>query len=124
MSENLTVEAIEKAVKKLDDFKSVQAPVETGEWKPMFEFAEDGEIPKEIWIPNRKERRLMKKYGNKAEKAAAKFYQSAIDSAKGFVNTPNYKNEIYKALYEKVKTRNEELDKEIEKNGISAVEGN
>lgn len=119
MSENLTAE-----VKKPDDSKSVQVPVETSEWKPMFEFAEDGEIPKEIWIPNRKERRLMKKYGNKAEKATAKFYQSAIDSAKGFVNTPNYKNEIYKALYEKVKTRNEELDKEIEKNGISVVEGN
>lgn len=97
----------------------------TGEWKPAFEPAKEGEeLPKEIWIPNRRERRLMKKRGNKMEKALSKFYQNAIDEARDYVNTPNYKNEIYKALYEKTKARNEELEKEISQNGITANEGN
>ena len=95
------------------------------EWKPAFEPAKEGdELPKEIWIPNRRERRLMKKRGNKAEKALSKFYQNAINEARDYVNTPDYKNEIYKALYEKTKARNEELEKEIAQNGIAANEGN
>lgn len=97
----------------------------TGEWKPAFEPAKEGEeLPKEIWIPNRRERRLMKKRGNKMEKTLSKFYQSAIDEARDYVNTPDYKNEIYKALYEKTKARNEELEKEISQNGITTNEGN
>lgn len=98
---------------------------DTSEWKPAFEPAKEGdELPKEIWIPNRRERRLMKKRGNKAEKALSKFYQNAINEARDYVNTPDYKNEIYKALYEKTKARNEELEKEIAQNGIAANEGN
>lgn len=98
---------------------------ELKEWKPAFEPAKEGEeLPKEIWIPNRRERRLMKKRGNKMEKALSKFYQSAIDEARDYINTPDYKNEIYKALYEKTKARNEELEKEISQNGITANEGN
>lgn len=98
---------------------------DTSEWKPAFEPAKEGdELPKEIWIPNRRERRLMKKRGSKAEKALSKFYQNAINEAREYVNTPDYKNEIYKALYEKTKARNEELEKEIAQNGIAANEGN
>lgn len=98
--------------------------VET-EWKPAFEAAQEGdELPKEIWIPNRRERRLMKKRGKKSEKALAKMYQNAINDARDFVNTPSYKNEIYKSLYEKVKQRREEAERELEKNGINVTEGN
>lgn len=98
----------------------------TGEWKPLFEPAKPDELPPEnIWIPNRRERRAMKKHGNKMEKAMSKFYQEAINDARDYVNTPDYKNEIYKALYEKTKARNEELEKEIANlNGTATVEGN
>ena len=113
-------------LKTLPRADSVPIPeANTGEWKPAFEPAKEGEeLPKEIWIPNRRERRLMKKRGNKMEKALSKFYQSAIDEARDYVNTSDYKNEIYKALYEKTKARNEELEKEISQNGITANEGN
>ena len=98
----------------------------TGEWKPLFEPAKPDELPPEnIWIPNRRERRAMKKHGNKMEKAMSRFYQEAINDARDYVNTPDYKNEIYKALYEKTKARNEELEKEIANlNGTATVEGN
>ena len=99
---------------------------EPKEWKPLFEPAKPDELPPEnIWIPNRRERRAMKKHGNKMEKAMSKFYQEAINDARDYVNTPDYKNEIYKALYEKTKARNEELEKEIANlNGTATVEGN
>jgi len=51
-------------------------------------------------------------------------YQNAINDARDFVNTPSYKNEIYKSLYERVKQRREEAEKELEKNGINVTEGN
>ena len=130
MNKNLTTEVTEELkdniiTKNQDTAELPGAEVNEAEWHHVFKPAKEGEKPPEgIWIPNRRERRIMKKHGNKAEKAMAKFYQNAIDDAREYVNTPNYKNEIYKALYEKVKTRNEELEKEIEKNGVSAVEGN
>ena len=117
-----TVEYL-KSLPQADNISISDADI--GEWKPAFEPAKEGEeLPKEIWIPNRRERRLMKKRGNKMEKFLSKFYQNAIDEARDYVNTPNYKNEIYKALYEKTKARNEELEKEIAKNGITTNEGN
>lgn len=120
------IEETVEYLKTLPQADNVPTPnAGTGEWRPAFEPAkENEELPKEIWIPNRRERRLMKKRGNKMEKALSKFYQSAIDEARDYVNTPDYKNEIYKALYEKTKARNEELEKEISQNGITANEGN
>ena len=127
----LTKETIEKAAEVV---KAIMPqgdgnPIPIGEpkeWKPLFEPAKPDELPPEnIWIPNRRERRAMKKLGNKMEKAMSKFYQEAIDDARDYVNTPDYKNEIYKALYEKTKARNEELEKEIANlNGTATVEGN
>lgn len=93
------------------------------EWKPALELAKPGEEMPDIWIPNRRERRLMKKKG-KTAKAVAKFYQEAIDTAKEHVNTPSYKNEIYKALYERIRERRENLERTIEENGIGTVEEN
>ena len=126
LTEEQLKQAIEtaKAIKPAGDGNPI--PIgELKEWKPAFEPAKEGEeLPKEIWIPNRRERRAMKKHGNKMEKAISKFYQEAINDARDYVNTPNYKNEIYKALYEKTKARNEELEKEISQNGITANEGN
>ena len=127
----LTKEAIEnaaevaKAIMPAGDGNPI--PIgESKEWKPLFEPAKPDELPPEnIWIPNRRERRAMKKHGNKMEKAMSKFYQEAINDARDYVNTPDYKNEIYKALYEKTKARNEELEKEIANlNGSATVEGN
>ena len=127
----LTKEAIERAaeVAKAITPQGDGNPIPTGEpkeWKPLFEPAKPDELPPEnIWIPNRRERRAMKKHGNKMEKAMSKFYQEAINDARDYVNTPDYKNEIYKALYEKTKARNEELEKEIANlNGTATVEGN
>jgi hypothetical protein len=127
----LTKEAIEKAaeVAKAIMPQGDGNPIsidEPKEWKPLFEPAKPDELPPEnIWIPNRRERRAMKKHGNKMEKAMSKFYQEAINDARDYVNTPDYKNEIYKALYEKTKARNEELEKEIANlNGTATVEGN
>lgn len=126
----LTKETIEKAVEVakaiMPQSDGNLIPIsEPKEWKPLFEPAKPDELPPEnIWIPNRRERRAMKKHGNKMEKAMSRFYQEAINDARDYVNTPNYKNEIYKALYEKTKARNEELEKEISQNGITANEGN
>ena len=127
----LTKEAIEEAaeVAKAITPAGYGNPIPIGEpkeWKPLFEPAKPDELPPEnIWIPNRRERRAMKKHGNKMEKAMSKFYQEAINDARDYVNTPDYKNEIYKALYEKTKARNEELEKEIANlNGTATVEGN
>ena len=114
-------------LKTLPRADNVPIPIdEPKEWKPLFEPAKPDELPPEnIWIPNRRERRAMKKHGNKMEKAMSKFYQEAINDARDYVNTPDYKNEIYKALYEKTKARNEELEKEIANlNGTATVEGN
>ena len=128
----LTKEAIEKAaevtkaIMPVGDGNPIPIGGEPKEWKPLFEPAKPDELPPEnIWIPNRRERRAMKKHGNKMEKAMSKFYQEAINDARDYVNTPDYKNEIYKALYEKTKARNEELEKEIANlNGTATVEGN
>lgn len=127
----LTKEAIEKAAEVakaiMPQGDGNPIPIdEPKEWKPLFEPAKPDELPPEnIWIPNRRERRAMKKRGNKMEKAMSKFYQEAINDARDYVNTPDYKNEIYKALYEKTKARNEELEKEIANlNGTATVEGN
>ena len=127
----LTKEAIEKAAEVTKAIMPAgdgnPIPIgESKEWKPLFEPAKPDELPPEnIWIPNRRERRAMKKHGNKMEKAMSKFYQEAINDARDYVNTPDYKNEIYKALYEKTKARNEELEKEIANlNGTATVEGN
>ena len=127
----LTKEAIEEAaeVAKANTPAGDGNPIPIGEpkeWKPLFEPAKPDELPPEnIWIPNRRERRAMKKHGNKMEKAMSKFYQEAINDARDYVNTPDYKNEIYKALYEKTKARNEELEKEIANlNGTATIEGN
>lgn len=124
-TEEATLAAVEY-INSLSQTDNVPLPnAGLGEWKPAFEPAKEGEeLPKEIWIPNRRERRLMKKRGNKMEKAVSKFYQEAINDAKEYVNTPDYKNEIYKALYEKTKMRNEKLEKEIAENGIATTEGN
>ena len=114
-------------LKTLPRADNVPIPIdEPKEWKPLFEPAKPDELPPEIiWIPNRRDRRALKKHGNKMEKAMSKFYQEAINDARDYVNTPDYKNEIYKALYEKTKARNEELEKEIANlNGTATVEGN
>ena len=121
------IEETVEYLKTLPRADSVPIPTdEPKEWKPLFEPAKPDELPPEnIWIPNRRERRAMKKHGNKMEKAMSKFYQEAINDARDYVNTPDYKNEIYKALYEKTKARNEELEKEIANlNGTTTVEGN
>ena len=129
------VELVEEQLNQANETAKIITPAGDGnpipigepkEWKPLFEPAKPDELPPEnIWIPNRRERRAMKKHGNKMEKAMSKFYQEAINDARDYVNTPNYKNEIYKALYEKTKARNEELEKEIANlNGTATVEGN
>lgn len=126
LTEEQLKQAIEtaKAIKPTGDGNPIPID-ELKEWKPAFEPAKPDELPPEnIWIPNRRERRAMKKHGNKMEKAMSKFYQEAINDARDYVNTPDYKNEIYKALYEKTKARNEELEKEISQNGVTANEGN
>ena len=101
-------------------------------WEP----AKPGETLENIWIPNRRERRKMlsgkgvKKRNKRAMKAMGQLLNIAEQSAK---ESPEFKKEVYKALYdnlkkmtenieEDLKKKNEEEEKENIKNGTT--EGN
>ena len=101
-------------------------------WEP----AKPGETLENVWVPNRRERRKMlsgkgvKKKNKRAMKAMGQLLNIAEQSAK---ESPEFKKEVYKALYdnlkkmtenieEDLKKKNEEEEKENIKNGT--IEGN
>lgn len=80
---------------------------------PLWEPAKPNEVPKDIWIPNRRERRLMKKNSknkNKNLQAMSMLFEGANAFAK---NNPQFKQDIYKALYENLKKLEKEKEEEL-----------
>ena len=90
-------------------------------WEP----AQPGETLENVWIPNRRERRRMlnAKGKKRGMRALGKMFQETESYAK---NNPEFKKELYRALYENLKKKaeniEEEFKKEREENGTN--EGN
>lgn len=80
--------------------------------EPVFVPAKPGEkAPKGVWVPNRKERRFMKKHETKIE---------GLLTAKEAMQNKNFKQSLYKDLLENLKKKQEEM----EKNNERTTEGN
>lgn len=73
---------------------------ESQELQPAFETAAEGEVPPEnVWVPNRAERRAMKRNAKKG----VNHLLNATKFAKGAALSKESKQELYKAAYEKLK---------------------
>ena len=83
-------------------------------WEP----AKPGEKLEDVWIPNRKQRRWMKRKKNQT-KAAANFIQ-AIQDAQNYSKSDTFKKDVYKDLYNNLKKLREQKEKELkeENDGI------
>ena len=78
---------------------------------------EDDILPEGIWIPNRAQRRAMKK--NKKKFKSSGF--PMLDSVRGLTETDEFKQETYKYLAETIqKKRQEMIEKENDKNGTDS----
>lgn len=83
-------------------------------WEP----AKPGETLDNIWIPNRRERRKMlsgkgvKKKNKRAMKAMGQLLNIAEQSAK---ESPEFKKEVYKALYDNLKKMTENIEEDLKK---------
>lgn len=66
--------------------------------KPVLDTT-DTEIPENVWVPNRAERRAMKRNAKKG----VNHLLNATKFAKGAVLDRNSRQELYKAAYEKLK---------------------
>ena len=101
-------------------------------WEP----AKPGETLENIWIPNRRERRKMlsgkgvKKRNKRAMKAMGQLLSIAEKSAK---ESPEFKQDVYKALYENLQKMTEGIEEKLEqknkeelkeKNENGTTEGN
>lgn len=109
----------EKMLKEMEKVKVTATAQEL--WEP----AQPGETLENVWIPNRRERRKMlhAKGRKKGMRVMGKILKEANEAAK---TNPQFKREIYKALYENLQKLTEGLEekfeKEQEENGT--VEGN
>ena len=83
-------------------------------WEP----AKSGEKLEDVWVPNRKQRRWMKRKKNQT-KAAANFIQ-AIQDAQNYSKSDTFKKDVYKDLYNNLKKLREQKEKELkeENDGI------
>ena len=83
-------------------------------WEP----AKPGETLENVWIPNRRERRKMlngkgvKKKNKRAMKAIGQLLNIAEQSAK---ESPEFKKEVYKALYDNLKKMTENIEEDLKK---------
>lgn len=101
-------------------------------WEP----AKPGETLENVWIPNRRERRKMLsgKGVKKKNKRAMKFMGQLLNAAeKSAKESPEFKKEVYKALYDNLKKMTENIEEDLkkkneeelkEKNENGTVEGN
>ena len=84
--------------------------------KTLWEPAKEGENLQlgDVWVPNRAERRKMKhaKGKKRGMRALGQMFEEAEKYAK---NNPEFKQDIYRALYENLKLKAEEKEKELEK---------
>lgn len=101
-------------------------------WEP----AKPGETLDNVWIPNRRERRKMLsgKGVQKNKKRAMKFMGQLLNIAeKSAKESPEFKKDVYKALYENLQKMTEGIEEKLEqknqeelkeKNENGTVEGN
>ena len=101
-------------------------------WEP----AKPGETLENVWIPNRRERRKMLsgKGVQKKKKRAMKFMGQLLNIAeKSAKESPEFKKDVYKALYENLQKLTEGIEEKLEqknqeelkeKNENGTVEGN
>lgn len=101
-------------------------------WEP----AKPGETLENVWIPNRRERRKMLsgKGVQKRKKRAMKFMGQLLNIAeKSAKESPEFKKDVYKALYENLQKMTEGIEEKLEqknqeelkeKNENGTVEGN
>lgn len=105
--------------KMLKDMEKIKV---TAAAQDLWEPAKPGETLENIWIPNRRERRKMLKAKGKKRhmRAMGKILQEAENCAKG---SPEFKKEIYKALYDNLKKMTENIEEELkEKNEKESTE--
>ena len=83
-------------------------------WEP----AKPGEKLEDVWVPNRKQRRWMRRKKNQT-KAAANFIQ-AIQDAQNYSKSDTFKKDVYKDLYNNLKKLREQKEKGLkeENDGI------
>lgn len=101
-------------------------------WEP----AKPGETLDNVWIPNRRERRKMLsgKGVQKKKKRAMKFMGQLLNIAeKSAKESPEFKKDVYKALYENLQKMTEGIEEKLEqknqeelkeKNENGTIEGN
>ena len=83
-------------------------------WEP----AKPGETLENVWVPNRRERRKMlsgkgvKKKNKRAMKFMGQLLNIAEQSAK---ESPEFKKEVYKALYDNLKKMTENIEEDLKK---------
>lgn len=92
-------------------------------WEP----AKPGETLDNVWIPNRRERRKMlngkgvKKKNKRAMKAIGQLLNAAEKSAK---EDPEFKKEVYKALYDNLKKMTENIEEDLKKKNEEELKEN
>ena len=82
-------------------------------WEP----AKPGETLENVWIPNRRERRKMLsgKGVQKNKKRAMKFMGQLLNIAEQSAKeSPEFKQEVYKALYENLQKMTEGIEEKLE----------
>ena len=111
--------------------KDIQKEIDKVEVKAtaqeLWEPAKPGETLDNIWIPNRRERRKMlsgkgvKKKNKRAMKAMGQFLDIAEQHAK---KSPEFKKEIYKALYDNLKKMTENIEEDLKKKNEEEIKEN
>lgn len=91
-------------------------------WEP----AQPGETLENVWIPNRRQRRKMlnAKGKKRGMRQMGKILQATEDYAK---TNPDFKKELYKALYENLKVKAADVEEQFKKeqeNNEGTTEGN
>lgn len=90
-------------------------------WEP----AKPGETLDNVWIPNRRERRKMlsgkgiKKKQKRAMKAMGQLLEAAEKSAK---ESPEFRKDVYKALYENLQKMTEGIEEKLEQKNKEELE--
>lgn len=101
-----------------DMLKKMEKVKVTASAQELWEPAKPGETLENVWIPNRRERRRMlsgkgtKKRNKRAMKAMGQLLNAAEQSAK---TNPEFKKEVYKALYENLQKMTEGIEEKLAK---------
>lgn len=128
------LEATDEIEEENTDSYKYKAPVITEEttaadlWEPAKE-DEDGISLGGVWIPNRAQRRKMQHSRKKAMRDLGNLYADTEKAIRKYVkNDPQFRQDMYKALYEdlkkKAEEKEEEFKKEEENNNGRTDEGN